>query len=150
TQIEANTTYKISITDIEGAQLTESDVYLVDNSTGILHNLKNDSYEFTSDAGTFHNRFMLYFSREVLGSENNLESEVLLYPNPVNDQLNIFSMKSYIESIEVYDIRGRRMRQDIEEEKNSCALNISNLETAVYFVRVVTETGSITKKIIKR
>ncbi|WP_461305201.1 T9SS type A sorting domain-containing protein, partial [Aureisphaera sp.] len=150
TLIDTDTEYKISISNIEGPQLTESEVYLVDNLTGAMHNLKSDSYSFTSDNGTFDNRFTIYFSGQVLGSENNIEDSILLYPNPVNDELSIFSMNSYINSIEVFDIRGRRMKQDIEEEKNSCTLNVSSLETAVYFVRVVTESGSVTKKIIKR
>ncbi|MBX2828637.1 MAG: matrixin family metalloprotease, partial [Flavobacteriaceae bacterium] len=109
TQIEANTTYKISITDIEGAQLTESDVYLVDNITGLYHDLKADSYEFTSGAGTFHNRFTLYFTNGVLSVEDTLSKSVAMLPNPTTGALTIVSPQAAIQQIEVYDIMGRKV-----------------------------------------
>ncbi len=150
TLIDAETEYKVSIGNIEGAQLSQSDVYLVDNLTGTIHDLRGDSYSFTSEMGTFNNRFTLQFTSGVLSTNDSLESSIIVYPNPANDLLSVLSTNSFINSVEVFDIRGRRMKQNIEKEKNTCSLDISRLETAVYFVKINTDAGSITKKIIKR
>ena len=151
TQIDEELSYKISLADIQGVNLEEVDVYLMDHQTGRIQNLKQDSYAFTSNEATDNNRFTLYFEEAiVLGPQENDQNNIILFPNPVKDQLTITSTKSFIQSVEVFDLTARRMNQNIQGKKNSCVIDISKLETAVYFIKITTETGTITKKIIKQ
>ena len=55
-----------------------------------------------------------------------------------------------IHDVEVYDIRGRRVVEVISSEDNQYTLNLASLETTIYFVKVHTEAGTTTKKIIKK
>ncbi|NND64250.1 MAG: T9SS type A sorting domain-containing protein [Flavobacteriaceae bacterium] len=151
TQMDANLSYKISISKLEGENLENANVYLIDNLTGDIHNLNDGAYSFTSDKGTFHNRFMLQFEvEEILGPGENALSSVLIYPNPASDELTIVSPNAFINNVEIYDIRGRRMQQPVPNGKNTCKMDVNNLETAVYFVKVITDSGTITKKMIKK
>jgi choice-of-anchor B domain-containing protein len=151
TQLDASLEYKISLATIEGENLDEATVYLIDNYTGTITNLNNEAYAFNSDKGTFHNRFMLQFEGEgVLGPDENTLQNVVIYPNPTNGVVNIYSPDAYITNIEVFDIRGRRFFEHIYEEKNEHAAHLEVLETGIYFVTITTENGKITKKLIKK
>ncbi|WP_432412851.1 DUF7619 domain-containing protein [Rasiella sp. SM2506] len=79
-------------------------------------------------------------------SEVVLESIVLLIPNPVSDTLtiSIASNFNFIKA-EVYSISGQKLMETLATQ-----VDMSDLSTGIYFVTVVTESGSITKKIVKQ
>jgi hypothetical protein len=87
------------------------------------------------------------------GNENEdsveeLTSSLLLYPNPVNDKLYI-ETEVEVEDVVVYDIYGRRQ----ELSAVSCqlsAIDVSNLKSGVYFVKVVTSEGETVKRFVKK
>ena len=74
---------------------------------------------------------------------------IIVYPNPTDNQINISSPSTYLKTIEVFDVRGRRLSEEIDEEQNFVTLDVNKLETGIYFVKIDTEAGSVTKKIIK-
>jgi len=59
TLIEEETTYRITLSDIQGANLTEATPYLIDNYKGTVTNLNESDYEFSSNMGRFDARFTL-------------------------------------------------------------------------------------------
>ena len=70
---------------------------------------------------------------------------VNIYPNPVNEILNIDILdNSTISSIKIYDLQGKL----ILEDKN-ITINVSNLSKGLYIVKVITEEREITKKFIR-
>jgi hypothetical protein len=84
--------------------------------------------------------------------------ELTIYPNPTDGQLQITNYELRIENIEIFDVMGRKV-QSFEFKVQSSeflnfkpeTLNISNLPTGIYFLRIQTENGKITtQKIIKR
>ena len=75
-------------------------------------------------------------------SQNNLE--VGLYPNPVNDILNI-DTKEEILSVEVFALQGQKVLSSKENK-----INVSELPAGIYLVRIQDVNNNIaTKKIIK-
>lgn len=73
---------------------------------------------------------------------NNLE--VGLYPNPVNDVLNI-DTKEELSSVEVYALQGQKVLSSKENK-----INVSQLPAGIYLVRIEDVNNNIaTKKIIK-
>ena len=73
---------------------------------------------------------------------NNLE--VGLYPNPVNDVLNI-DTKDEISSVEVFALQGQKVLSSKENK-----INVSQLPAGIYLVRIEDVNNNIaTKKIIK-
>jgi len=150
TQVESELFYEISIADIQGESLGISTVYLIDTQEDIITNLSEENYLFKSGKAKYDNRFILRFEpEEILGQDMNDENAIIVYPNPTNDIITINSPSYFIKDVEVYDVRGRRMSQSIEEKTNIFSINLAPLETSIYFVRITTEKGTVTKKIIK-
>ena len=73
---------------------------------------------------------------------------VNIYPNPINDRLYI-SAEADIKNIVIYDIYGRR-QQSIENGQQSLTIDLSGLNTGIYFIEIKTDEGDIVKRIIKR
>ena len=76
-------------------------------------------------------------------SQNNLEAA--LYPNPVNDILNI-KMDSGIQSVEVFNLQGQKVKSSNQKQ-----INVSDLDAGIYMVRIQdTDNAIATKKIVKQ
>ena len=68
-----------------------------------------------------------------------------MYPNPVNDILNI-EMENEIKSVEVYNIQGQRVLWS-----NNKQIETSSLHAGIYLVKIIDENNSMTsQKIVKR
>ena len=78
-----------------------------------------------------------------------MTSSFNIYPNPVNDKIHI-ETESEIKEVVVYDVYGR-----VQNLSNSAtqqlgnSIDISNLKSGIYFVKINTEKGNIVKRIIK-
>lgn len=70
-----------------------------------------------------------------------------LYPNPVNDILNINS-KYTLNNISISDINGRVVR-NTSLNGTEAQINIADLASGIYLLKVVTSDGTVTKKVIK-
>ncbi|WP_296386228.1 T9SS type A sorting domain-containing protein [Winogradskyella sp.] len=78
--------------------------------------------------------------------EQLIRMEVLLYPNPASQIVNIKSNDGLtITSVEVYDISGKKI--NIKLSRNN-SLNISNLANGVYLLNIISDDRSVTKKLI--
>jgi hypothetical protein len=79
-----------------------------------------------------------------------------IIPNPTSGQLKIESGKLKIENVEIFDLMGR-MVMTVETHGSASVpqqptqeLDISKLPTGMYFVRIRTDAGTITRKVVKR
>ncbi len=70
-----------------------------------------------------------------------------IYPNPVDDKLYI-ETEVEIEEVVVYDVYGRQQELSAVSCQPS-AIDVSNLNSGVYFVKVVTKEGETVKRFIK-
>ncbi|OCA69208.1 hypothetical protein BBH99_14860 [Chryseobacterium contaminans] len=78
--------------------------------------------------------------------EAKLDTKTLaLYPNPATDILTIKS-KEKVNKVEVYDINGRKVNVDLDEDK----VNVKNLNPGSYIINIETKEGKITEKFIKK
>lgn len=74
------------------------------------------------------------------------QNRVIIYPNPVNDILNIESTQSY-EGISIFDINGKRV---LNFEGHQKTVNTTSLSNGVYFIKIDFEnTNSKILKFIK-
>ena len=148
--IEEVTSYKISLSDFDGEAWLDATPYLIDNLAGVVTNLMEDSYSFTSDMGQYNDRFVVVFQDRSLGSQQVLASSISMYPNPANDVVTIASPTSAITLVEIRDIRGRLIQKQAVSGHRVAALNVASLDSAIYLVTIATDKGSITKKLIIR
>ncbi|MCD2260985.1 T9SS type A sorting domain-containing protein, partial [Psychroserpens luteolus] len=83
-----------------------------------------------------------------------LSNTLNVFPNPAIDVINISnnSNESINASVEMYDLRGRKVYQNTSDLNNALQINISNFESGMYLINI-TDTNSkaiVTKRIIKR
>jgi len=95
------------------------------------------------------NLFYIKTSYPSLGIDDNIQDSVLrLYPNPVIDQL-YFSPKANqkVENVAIYSLTGGLIKtvSNVGE-----SIDVSNLTTGSYIVKVITEKGIFVQKIIKK
>ena len=75
-----------------------------------------------------------------------LSSSLNIYPNPVNDRLYIETL-TQTQTIEIYDVYGR---QQLVVSGQQSAVSVANLNSGIYFVKVVTENGEVVKRFVKK
>ena len=84
------------------------------------------------------------------GIENWLESSVNLYPNPAKEYVDIrVDGDLNVTMMEVYDVYGKLINT-VNVIDNPTRINVSSLANGMYFVRVTTEKGMVTKTFVKR
>ena len=85
-------------------------------------------------------------------NEHNATNGITIYPNPTDGQLHIGYeiCDNEICDIKIFDVMGKNVFQlSTLNSQLSTQIDISHLPTGVYFVEIKTETGVVTKKIIK-
>jgi len=86
-------------------------------------------------------------------------SGLFIYPNPTTGELRVESGEWRVESVDVFDVMGRKVSSfgfrvsDLElgvaSLTSPTSLNIAHLPNGIYFLRIQTQTRTITQKIIK-
>ena len=90
------------------------------------------------------------FITSMEGTIELVENGFNIYPNPVNDKLYIETQTlTQTLTIEIYDIYGRRQQLSAVSCQPS-VIDLSNLKSGIYFVKINTEEGNIVKRIIKQ
>jgi hypothetical protein len=77
--------------------------------------------------------------------ENKEINNLKIYPNPVNNTLNVSSDKK-IKKIEIYDTLGRVI---YAESNPSSAINVEQLESGLYSIAIIFDDNRIVKKFTK-
>ncbi|MDR2010265.1 MAG: T9SS type A sorting domain-containing protein [Bacteroidales bacterium] len=93
-----------------------------------------------------NNKLQLTITGDVSVNEIRPEHAFTIYPNPTMGELKIMSKESKINAVVICDINGRILKQI---ESPSSEIDVRDLSIGVYFIKIITEEGEITKKIIK-
>lgn len=149
TLLDEELSYTISSLDKEGDLISNATVYLIDNLVGTTTNMNEENYTFTSTAGTFNNRFIIIFQNNPLGVDDVTLSSISIYPNPADGIINVNSPHAIISNIEIIDVRGRILEKINTDKLNNIQVDLSSYGNAIYFVKVTTENGIKTKRVIK-
>jgi len=78
---------------------------------------------------------------------DNVEMQNLkIYPNPVKDELRIDNGELRINKVEICDLTGKMVNS---QWLNGKSINVANLPQGIYFVKIETDKGNVTRKFIK-
>lgn len=95
------------------------------------------------------NQAQVFTSALTLGTSSfdSVSNAISLYPNPATNLLTIENKNDLqINSISIADTNGR----NVFETKNAVStVDVSNLSNGIYFVRLATDAGIVTKKLVK-
>ncbi len=78
-------------------------------------------------------------------NNSSTNNAVSMYPNPADNLLNIRSAQS-INNIKIVSVIGQEVKS-VNPAANQITLDISNLESGIYFVTISTDNGSVIKKL---
>jgi hypothetical protein len=97
--------FTITLENFDGL-FANQDIFLVDKNDNSYHNLKDGSYSFTTEAGTFDGRFELQYSNQTLATTtvDSVASSVIV--SAQRDEINIKASKT-MSTVEIFDLTGR-------------------------------------------
>ena len=140
--------YTITLNNFDGLFDTQNqDIYLKDNLTSTLTNLRAAPYQFTTVAGVFNDRFEVVYDN-FLGVELPEDSGNNIVVYKQNQEVVINSGAINMSTVQLYDIRGRLLVEKNNLTGSEVRVNVGNINQ-VLIVKITTNTGEIvTKKIV--
>jgi hypothetical protein len=145
---DAANSFTISLSNFDGLFSGSQDIYLKDNLTGALQNLKLADYTFTAPIGVFNTRFEVQFIN-TLGTDNpgSVSSKILV---AVKDQvIKINAADVMIKKVDLVDVTGRVIYT--QDDVNATTTTIENIlaTNQMLIVRITTQSnGVLNQKII--
>jgi len=91
---------------------------------------------------------MVSESTSLSTAEFNSESLFAYYPNPVNDNLTLKAQKE-ISNVSVYNMLGQEVYRNAPNSVDNL-VNMSDLQSGAYFVKVTIDNVTETIKVIKK
>ena len=142
-KVATSGSYHIAINTLDGLFETQN-IYLEDLNLNIIHDLKQAPYLFTSEGGTFNNRFVLRYTNGLLGT-NDFELEGMnVLITDTNQEIKINSFGQAIDKVFVYDLLGREIYQKsgVNSSEFEIQDRISNKQQ-ILLVEVILNDGKI-------
>ena len=141
--------YKIAIGAVDGLfSDAAQNIYIEDKLLGVIHDLRQNPYNFSATAGIFNDRFVLRYERNALGNPD-FDAVTTVIVSANLGQLSIKSSVETIEEVMVYDILGRQLLASKSiGQKDFSASNIS-ISHQTLIVKIKLENGVVvTRKIV--
>jgi hypothetical protein len=144
-KIDQNGNYTISFENADG--LFESqNIYLKDNYTMNIHDIKQSPYSFYSQTGDFTNRFEVVYNNNVLSVDE--ENVIMVYSD--SNETIIKSSNENIKEIAVFDVLGRQLHNFQNINLNIFQTNKLNNQKQTFLIKVILSSGKVlTEKYIK-
>ena len=151
TLIEEQERYTISINALEGIELEDVNIYLTDNVTGIVTNLKESNYSFETNQEASNNRFSLSFEEDTLSLTELSNNKLRVYPNPTKSTITLYKQGDQnLKMLIIRDMLGKIIRtQDITSFNEEQIFDISALNNGIYFFQIISDTSSESIRVIK-
>ena len=112
----------------------------------------NTSYTFkafaTTASGTTYGEEKT-FTTEPVGINDYELNNVVVYPNPTNGMVQIQNAEFRIQNVEIYDAFGK-MLNVVSVNDNTTAVDLTSYAAGTYFVKIMTENGMVTKRVVKQ
>ena len=88
------------------------------------------------------------FFTTTLNNTNFEKIELALYPNPTSDVLYIETPQTTINTVEIFDVQGKSIKQTSITHTNN--INVIDLANGMYFIKIATANGQVTRKFVKK
>ena len=144
--VESNT-FTISLVNYDGLFSDgEAIIYLKDNLLNVTHNLMDSAYTFQSDTGEFNERFEIVYQEDgTMGNQDLTTHPIMVYTH--GEQIVIDSKSEKLQSVEIYDLQGRRIHSNVSVNKN--IYSFTPASNGIWVVKAQDIAGkTITKKVI--
>ena len=91
-----------------------------------------------------------YITGNSVGIKENNIKNIRIYPNPANDFIMLEQMNNEILKIQLLSIEGKIIKEfeGFNTNDTKIKLDISSVNSGIYIIRILTNTNSLTKKVI--
>ncbi|WP_162927077.1 T9SS sorting signal type C domain-containing protein [Flavobacterium psychrotrophum] len=141
--------YTLGLDRVDGVFTQGQDIYLKDNDLGVIRNLSDEAYSFTTAAGTFDSRFEVMYVNNSTADVTNPElssNSIIVYKN--GKDINITSGTAEMTGVTVYDINGRRLYSNSKINSTETVISGLEIQQQVIIVEVNTVKGTVSKKVV--
>ncbi len=103
-----------------------------------------------SEDGTFFDmsNFNFTIMQAFAGMDEIVNGDLQLFPNPTNDIVNVHWTED-VQSIELVDLQGKTLETIEVSDVKTTTINLENLSSGVYMIRVTSSEGTSTHQVIK-
>lgn len=129
-------------------------MYIRDNVTNISHDVRNNVFTIDLPQGIIDGRFTLRFKEEnaLNTTEFGLSDGILVAYTSANSTLNIKNLltDATVEKVTLYNLLGQSITawSITNEDQRNIQLPVKSLSTGTYIVKVKTDKGDMSRKII--
>jgi hypothetical protein len=130
------------------------EIYIHDNVTNTYNSIKSQPYQVNLPAGTYDTRFTLRFTNgQALGTADNEENNgISVTHSQSNSMITIKNVlqEVTVKSVSLFNLLGQKVTDwDVENQnQDEIQVKVSDISTGTYIVKVLTDGGEITKKIL--
>lgn len=137
--------YTISIDQVDGL-FNDQDVFVKDNLTNSIHNLKLAPYTFSTIEGVNNSRLALIFKDSKSTIDEMNDSQLIVYS--LDSQIKVKS-NIEIKEVIVYDVLARTLEYLKEVNSKEVSTKNINIKNQSLFVKILLSNGqTITKKVM--
>ncbi|AXO79625.1 T9SS C-terminal target domain-containing protein [Olleya aquimaris] len=145
--ISESGTHQIMIDEVENFQNT---IYIKDNILNTTHDITDSNFLINLPIGEYYDRYSVVFTpAETLSVNEDEIKNIKIYYNP-NKTIVLNNLDNIqLKNIQVFNVLGQKILQLNSNINHSTKIEIPfNQTDGVYFVKVETETGEISQKIL--
>ncbi|MDI6032634.1 T9SS sorting signal type C domain-containing protein [Flavobacterium sp. LB2P84] len=140
--------FSIGIDEVDGIMQSQK-VYIEDKLLNVVRDLKASPYDFTTQAGTFNDRFVLRYIDKTLGTGDfeTMDNQIVI--SVKNKQIKIDSPNETIDKVLIFDLIGKQLYKKINVGNNEHVISNLSSSEQVLIVKIVLQNGqTVSKKVI--
>jgi hypothetical protein len=132
--------YTMAIATVDGLFEQGQPIYVEDKLLGIIHDLRQAPYNFTTTQGTFNDRLVLRYTNTTLAINQYTSSNVAAVVS--NGQLQI-NANTEIDTVQVFDLTGKLIKVYNPSQKSIHLKDEFSFERGVYLAKIKLTNGTI-------
>lgn len=140
--VSTNGEFKIEIAKKDGL-FVDGAVYLEDKLLNIIHDLKKESYRFSTVKGVFKDRFVLRYTAKALSTIDVADDSNLVLVATKDKRMSIKSTGSNIDKVYVYDFLGKLVYRQLEISASEFKITNLNTSKGTLIVKVVLQDSTV-------
>ncbi|MDD2673678.1 MAG: T9SS sorting signal type C domain-containing protein [Flavobacterium sp.] len=137
--------FSIGIDEVDGAMQSQN-VFLEDKMLGVIHNLKEASYNFTTEKGVFNERFVLRYTDKTLGTGDFESEDKTIVVFKEKNELKIKSEFETMKRVTIFDLLGKKVFEETLKDVNEFRTSNITLKNQIVIVKVVLTNGQVVAK----
>ncbi len=141
--------YAINLQTVEGIFLGTQAVYIRDNQTGLVQNLKNGNLNFYSESGVFANRFTVLYDTTSLSTATTTESKSSVIIATHGTIVSFVSTSANLETISIFELNGKRVATSTALHAPTCAIDLNAVAIQTLIALITLENGATLSQLLQ-